>query len=193
MMHQICCSFYWNLRKLSKLDQKADFLAHFDRFFLFMRSYTLWVTTQRFGKWKNLLRYISVVSFINIAFVIVMLKIFKLFHIDSAAMKWSLFRGFWILLPQILFDLAEILTRVSLPKRQTQCLKNSSKFWILPPTQWTQSLQFGTRFTGGKPKILLKTKIFGKTASLGVSNNISLSSQKKLQNSCKIKFLDPNL
>ena len=108
MMHQICCSFYWNLRKLSKLDQKADFLAHFGRFFLFMRSYTLWVTTQRFGKWKNLLRYISVVSFINIAFVIVMLKIFKLFHIDSAAMKWSLFRGFWILLPQILFDLAEI-------------------------------------------------------------------------------------
>ena len=142
MMHQICCSFNWNLRKLSKLDQKADFLAHFGRFFLFMRSYTLWVTTQRFGKWKNLLRYISVVSFINIAFVVVMLKIFKLFHIDSVAMKWSLFRGFWILLPQILFDLAEILTRVSLPKRQTQCLKNSSKFWTLPPTQWTQSLQF---------------------------------------------------
>ena len=41
----------------------------------------------------TLLRYISVVSFINIAFVVVKLKIFKIFHIDSAAMKWSLFRG----------------------------------------------------------------------------------------------------
>ena len=32
------------------------------------------------------------------------------------------------LLPKILFDLAEILTRASLPIRQTQCLKNPSKY-----------------------------------------------------------------
>ena len=32
------------------------------------------------------------------------------------------------LLPKILFDLAEILTRGSLPIRQTQCLKNPSKY-----------------------------------------------------------------
>ena len=104
---------------------------------LFMASYTLWVTPQHFGKWKTLLGYISVVSFINIAFVFVELKIFKIFRIDSAAMKWSLFGGFSALFPQILFDLAEILTRGSLPKRRAQCLKNPSKFWILAQMQCT--------------------------------------------------------
>ena len=38
-------------------------LSHFE-FFLFISSYTLWVTPQDFVKWKTFLRYISVVSFI---------------------------------------------------------------------------------------------------------------------------------
>ena len=47
--------------------------------------------------------------------------------IDSASMKWPLFGFFWPLFSQILFDLAEILTRGSLI-RQTHCLKNPSTF-----------------------------------------------------------------
>ena len=35
--------------------------------------------------------------------------------------EWG--EGFGLLIPQILFDLAEILTRGSFPIRQTQCLK----------------------------------------------------------------------
>ena len=67
-------------------------------------------------------------------------------------MKWPFFlegRGngegggsFEPLLPQILFEFAEILNRGSLPVRETQCLKNSSKFWILAQMEYTKSLQF---------------------------------------------------
>ena len=66
--------------------------------------------------------------FISIAFLFVNLEIFKVFRNDSGAMKWSLLGEFWPLLPQILFDLAEILHRGSLLIRPTKCLKNPSKF-----------------------------------------------------------------
>ena len=39
-------------------------------------------------------------------------------------------------------------------------------------------VHFGAQFTAGKPKILLKNKISAKTASLGISNNISARFQK---------------
>ena len=97
MMHQICYGFYWSIKKWSKLGQKADFLLIL-RVFLFMPSYTPWVTPQDFAKWKTLLRYISVISFISIAFVVVKSKIFKVFHNDSPFMKWSLLGGFGPLL-----------------------------------------------------------------------------------------------
>ena len=95
-------------------------------------------------------------------------------------MKWPLFGGFGPLLPQILFDLADILTRCSLPMRQTHCLKNPSKPWILPQMEHIQSLQFWSRAqsTTGKPKILVKTKTSVKTTSLGILNNVSPRSQK---------------
>ena len=66
--------------------------------------------------------------FISIAFLFANLEIFKVFRSDSGAMKWSLLGGFWPLLPQILFDLAETLLRGSLLIRQTKCSKNPSKF-----------------------------------------------------------------
>ena len=62
----------------------------------------------------------------SVAFPVVKLKIFKAFVIDSASMKLSPFR-FWALLPKILFNLAEILTRGNLAIRQTEYLKNPSK------------------------------------------------------------------
>ena len=63
------------------------------------------------------------VSFISIAFVVVKLKIFKLFRIDSAFMKWPLLGGFGPLLRQILFNVAEILTRCDVPIRKAQCFE----------------------------------------------------------------------
>ena len=51
------------------------------------------------------------------------LKIFKAFGNDSASIKWSLLGGFWALLPQILFDYAEILNRGSL-LAQMECTQS---------------------------------------------------------------------
>ena len=59
---------------------------------------------------------------------------------------------------------------------------------------WTQSLQFwsilgpGTQFTTGRPKILLKTKVSGKTVSLGVLDNISPMPQKNHRSPAKLSF-----
>ena len=61
MMHHICYSFYRNIKKWSKLGQKKCFFVMF--------YCTLWVMPQNFSKWKTLLRYIYVLSVINIAFV----------------------------------------------------------------------------------------------------------------------------
>ena len=152
MVHQICYGFYWNINKWSKLGQKAYFLGSFQEFFVytFLRSVSY---APRFAKWKILFRYISVISFFRIAFVVVKLKIFQVFHIDSPSMKWPLFskgrggrggggRGFEPLLLQILLDFAEIFNRGSLSVQETHCLKNSPKFWILAQIECTQSLQF---------------------------------------------------
>ena len=48
-------------------------------------------------------------------------------------------------------------------------------------TNWTSTdlVRFGAQFVAGKPKILLKSKISPKTASLGISNNVSARSQNK--------------
>ena len=95
MMNQIYYCFYWSIYKWLKLGKKILFFCSF-WVFLFTLSYSLWVTPQHFPKWKTLLRYISVVSFISIACVVVKLKILKAFRIDSSSMKWPLFRVFWV-------------------------------------------------------------------------------------------------
>ena len=174
-MHQICYGFIKVLRKDQNWAKILIFWLILGGFLA--SSYTLWISSQDFAKWNTLLRYISVVSFIIIAYVVVKL----IFCIDSASMKWPLFRFFWLLFPQKLFDLAEILTRGS-PIMQTHCLKNPSKFWKLAQMERTKSLRFwsifGAQFTVGKSKILLKTKISAKMTSLGISNSDSPSSQK---------------
>ena len=75
-------------------------------------------------------RFMSICgSFISIAFVVVKLKVSKVFCIDSASNEMASFWFFGPLLPQTLFSLAEILTRgCQSPIRQTECLKNPSKF-----------------------------------------------------------------
>ena len=85
-------------------------------FFLFTLSFTLWFTPQDFAKWKALLSYVSVVSFISIVNVVVKLK-FQSFLDWFRSMKWSLFwgwgggEGFGPVLSQLLFSLVEILSR----------------------------------------------------------------------------------
>ena len=51
------------------MGQKIDFLTHFGRV-LFTPSNTLWVTPHDFIKWKTLWRYILVVNFVSIAYVV---------------------------------------------------------------------------------------------------------------------------
>ena len=96
MMHQICLGCYWSIEKWSKLGYKLTFWLIL-RVFLFTSSYTLWVTPQDFSKWKTLLRYISAVSFINIAYAVVELKSFKVFRINSATLFGfcGLMKPFW--------------------------------------------------------------------------------------------------
>ena len=89
MMHQICYDFYWSIRKWSKLGQQKLILGVILKVFLLM--------SQDLATWKSLLSYIFVASFIIIAYVVVKLKNFKVFHINPASTKWPLFDGFWAL------------------------------------------------------------------------------------------------
>ena len=128
---------------------------------------------QDFAKWEAFVRYIFVVSFISLAFAAVQLW----FSIHEMVPFWR----FWALLPQIMFDLAEILTKGKVPTRQTLFEKsfeilNIGSNGIHP--KFTVFVHFGAPFTAGKPKILLETEISGKTTFLGIWNNVSLRSQK---------------
>ena len=76
-----------------EIGQKTDFLGHFESF-LFTLSYTLWVKPQDFAKWKTL-RYKFVVDFISIDYVVVTLKIFKVFRNNWASLKGPLFGVFF--------------------------------------------------------------------------------------------------
>ena len=63
-------------------------------------------------------------------------------------------------------------------------------------TKFTVFAHFGAQFTAGKPEIFLKTKISGKTASLGISNDRSPRSQKNhiiLVKLTENKILGPKL
>ena len=99
----------------------------------------------------------------------------KLFYsyrtVFELAQGYSRFQSKWL----------ELLVEGSLPIRQTQPLKNPSKFWILAQMERTQSLQFWSILGPNLPlenQNMLKIKISAKTASLRISNNESLRSQK---------------
>ena len=83
------------------------FLAHFVSFFVYALLHIM-SYAHDFAKREAWLRYISVIIFIIIAFVVVKLKIFGLIQ-----HQWNgpFVRFFWSLLSQILFNLADILTR----------------------------------------------------------------------------------
>ena len=115
--------------------------------FSFTPSYILWITPQDLAKWDTLLRYISVLSFINIAHVVVKLKSFKV----SCVLILHPWNG--PIFPLILFDLAEILTR-DRPIIQTHCL--IEKFFKILKIGWNGTylqfmvlVQFWVQFTTG--------------------------------------------
>ena len=165
--------------KWSKLRRKLYFLLIL-WVFLLKPSYTLWITPQDFAKWKTLLRYISVVSFISVAYVVVKLKISKILVLIENPWN-SPFLGFLALIPPNIvpscwnFDQREFNKTNTLLGKSFKLLKFGSN-----KTHWksTVLVHFGAQFTAGKPKILLKTKISAKTTSLGIPNNISARSQR---------------
>ena len=181
-MHQICYSFYWSIKKWSKL---GYFWLNL-RVFLFTPSYTLWDKTQDFPKWKAFLRYISVVNFISIAYVVVKLKIFKVFCINLASMNWPLFVIFWAFTaPNIVWSCWNFDQSKSRPvsNKTNTVFEKSFKILNFGSNETHLILQFW--FILGpnlplvrKPKILLKPKISAKTASLGIISNVSPSFQQ---------------
>ena len=180
IINQIRYTFYWSIKKWSKLDWKTLFLLIL-RGFLFTHAYTLWITTQAFVKWKTLWRCIFVVSFISIAYKIVMSKIFEVFHFETASMKWSLlgvFSGPYF--PKYCLILLKIWPEVVSIKTvgKSQSLKNLLKYFFLAPMGRNQNLQFWSIFLESdllseNQRRLLNTKNSAKTASLVISNDVS--------------------
>ena len=159
--------------------------------------------TSRFCHLKDLIKvHICGKGFISIAYVVVKIKIVKVFRIDSALWSGFFLGDFWALPSQILIDLAGILTRgfkILFPIRKTQCLKNLLKFCILAQMWHTQSLQLwsilGPNLPLEKPKILLKTKSSTKTLFFRMSNNkrsISEKNNRILVKLSKKTFLSQN-
>ena len=152
------------------------------RSFLCMLCYTLWVMPQDFANWKILLRYSSVADLIRTGYVVVK---FKVFFIDSASMKWSLFGVFLApYLPKywsILLKWSDVVLKITNTVFQKSFrLFNFGSNGKHP--NFTVLVHFGAQFTARKPKILLKirisTKITCRPTSLGISNNVNLRFQK---------------
>ena len=128
----------------------------------------LWVTSQDFAKWKTLLRYISVVSFISIATVVVKLKNLKVFLLIQHPWKYcSILLKFW---PGVVSNETKAVLEKSFKILNFSLNGRHAKFTVL--------FHFGVQFTAGKPKILLITKISAKTKSLGIPNSVSSTFQR---------------
>ena len=171
-----------SIKKWSKLGQKSYFLAHFKSFFVYALLHPM-SYDPRFCQMKYV---------IKIYLIFVKLKIFKVFGTDSASMKWLLFGFFGPLHPKILFNLAEIFWPEVVSNKANTAFEKSFKILSITSNEthakFTVLVQFAAQFKNPKilvfkylrntTKILLKTQISAKTVSFGVSNNISLRSQK---------------
>ena len=129
-MHQIFSSLYSILKKWWKLSQKTDFLAHFERFFIYALLHPI-IYLRSFSQIKCLMdiigsfisvallvvklnvswKYIIIGRFISVALLVVKLQIFKVF----VAMQHPWNGHFWEVsapsLPQTWLNFAEALTR----------------------------------------------------------------------------------
>ena len=123
--------------KWPKFGQKTDFLSHFGSFFC-LRSMNY---TPRFCQMKDLINTYICGKFHQYSICGWEIKNFQSFLYWFSIHEMASFWVFWLLFPQLLFNLDEILIRGS-PIRQTHCLKNPSKFWNLAQIERTESLWY---------------------------------------------------
>ena len=149
--------------------------------FLFIPTYTLWVTSQDFTKLKTILGYISVVNFISIAFMVVKLKNFKVSLYWFSIHEMAILGGFLgRYSPKYCSILLRFWSEVVSNNTNTVFKKSFKNLNFSLNGRHPKSavqFQFGAQFNAGKPKILLKTKHLAKNASLGISNSVSSRSQ----------------
>ena len=145
-----------------KIGPKSWFFVHFESFFVYALLHPM-SYAPRFCQMKDLIKIYICGKFHQYSICGCEVKNFQSFSYWFSIYEMVPSWGFWALLPQILFNLAEILTRGILPIRQTQCLKNPSKFWILAQMECTQSLQFwsilGLNLPSENQKYYLKPKV----------------------------------
>ena len=143
--HHIYYGFWYSSENSKKLSQKTDFLALFQRFLIYAllhpKSYA-----PVFSKWKVSWRYIIMVSFIGVAFVIAKLSIFKCFHGSATSMKWHFLRGFWALTPPNIARFCWNFYQRYYSRIHKQCLKNFGKIQIFTEMGDTQSFQVWSNF-----------------------------------------------
>ena len=132
----------------------------------FASSYALWVTPQSSAKLNVLWRYIIVVSFISVVFVIAKLWIFKCFCGDAASMKWPYLEGFWAFSPanmtQVCWNFDQRCVfhntkKVSEQSFKIKCLSGNKMYPKLMVL-----IHFWNQFTPRKCKILPRTKFFSR-------------------------------
>ena len=146
-----------------------------------MLSYTIWVMLQDFANWKILWTYISVAGFISRAYLVVKCKVFLLIQNQRNDPFLDFFRTIPPKYCLILQKWSELV-----PNKANTLFQKSFKILNFgsngPHPKFTILVHFGTQFTARKPKILQKTRFSAQTVYrptyLGISNNVSLKSQK---------------
>ena len=95
-------------------------------------------------------RYIIVISFIDIGFVVVKLKISEVLRTNSASTN-SLFWGFWALIPPIYSNIAKILNRDSTLVNKNTVWKLFGRIRLFTEKGQTQSWHFWSNFDPSFP------------------------------------------
>ena len=98
MVHQICCSFYWSIRKLSELGRKADFSNHFEKVFFFAYSLLHPMSyNPTFWQMKDLLKIYICGKFYQYSICVCEVNNFQGFSYWFSCHEW----WGWALLPQM--------------------------------------------------------------------------------------------
>ena len=186
--------FYLFLKNTWNWAKKTIFW-HILRGFWFTPSYALWVTPQSCAIFSFLWRYIVVVSFITLAFVLSSYKCSNVFM--AMQHPWNHpFMGFLSSFPPTYgTSLLKCRPEVVSHKTKTvskQSFKNKCLSGNMTYPKLKVLVHFWAQFTPGKPKVLPKTRIFPETTSLSQSNN-KYQVPDKSQNSYKINFKNPSL
>ena len=129
------------------------FLAYFVSFFVYALLHFMSYMPQDFTKWKWHVSSVSVASFISIAFVVVKLKISKVFCIDSTSNEMALF---WALAPpNIVQSCWNFDQRLSVSNKTNRVFEKSFKILNFSLNgrhpKFTVLFHFGAQCTAGKP------------------------------------------